>query len=82
MMNTMRTIQTVTGPTLTVELPAEFNGQQVEVQVRVLPAREAWGEGLRRCAGALAPEWTEQDDQILAEIHQDRKRDTRREVPE
>ena len=81
-MNTIRTVQTVTGPTLTLEMPAEFRGQQVEVQVKVLPASQPWGDGLRRCAGALAQVWTEEDDRILAEIHQDRKRDTRREIPE
>ena len=81
-MGMIRTIQTVTGPTLTLEMPAEFRGQQVEVQVKVLPAIQPWGDGLQRCAGALAQEWTEEDDRILAEIHQDRKRDTRREIPE
>jgi hypothetical protein len=72
-MNTIRTVHTVTGPTLTVEIPAEFKGRQVEVQVKVLPVSPAWGDGLRRCAGALADEWTDEDDRILAEIHQGRK---------
>ena len=55
-------------------------GQQVEVQVRVVAAAANSGDGLRRCAGALAddPHW----DSIMAEIHADRKRDARREVPE
>jgi hypothetical protein len=57
-------------------------GQEVEVSVRTVPATQSWGDGLRRSAGALANEWTDEDDRILAEIHQDRKRDTRREVPE
>jgi hypothetical protein len=81
-MKTIRTVQTVTGRTLTLELPAEFKGQQVEVHVKVLPASQRWGDGLRRCAGALADEWTAEDDRILAEIYQDRQRDTRREILE
>lgn len=81
-METIRSIQTVVGSTLTVAMPAEFNGQQVEVQVRVLPAAKNWGEGLRRCAGALANEWTDEDDQILAQIHSNRQIDTRREIRE
>jgi hypothetical protein len=79
-MDTIRSIQTVVGPTLTVAMPAEFNGQRVEVHVRVLPAAQPWGDGLRRCAGALESEWSDEDDRILAEIHQDRDRDTRREI--
>src|SRR5712664_1235828 len=55
-------------------------GQQVEIQVRVVPAAKPSVEGLRRCAGALSDEWTEEDDRILEEIYQDRKRDTRREI--
>jgi hypothetical protein len=71
----------------TIELDQEVgvpDGQRVEVAVQVLPPappKEAWGEGLRRCAGALADEWTEEDDRILKEIHQDRKRDTRKDIP-
>jgi hypothetical protein len=58
------------------------DGQQVEVVVKVIPSKNQWGDGLRRCAGALAGEWTDEDDRILAEIHQDRKQDTRREIAE
>lgn len=57
-------------------------GEEVEVQVRTLQTPQNWGEGLNRCAGALANDWTEEDDRILDEIHQDRKRPTRREIPE
>jgi len=55
-------------------------GQEVEVQVKVLSTAGEWGEGLRRSAGALAddPYW----DAIMEEIYQARKRDTRREIPE
>ncbi len=54
-------------------------GQEVEIQLRVAPTAQPWGEGLRRCAGALAndPEW----DAIMEEIYQARKLE-RRPVPE
>jgi hypothetical protein len=64
----------------TIELdedPGVAEGEQVEITIRTVPAKRTWGEGLRRCAGALADEWTEDDDRILEEIHHDRKRDTR-----
>ena len=80
---TRRVHGTVRGKT--IELDEDLgvaDGQQVELDVRMVTATTRWGDGLRRCAGALADEWTEEDDRILAEIHDDRKRDTRREVPE
>jgi hypothetical protein len=70
----------------TIELDQELglaDGQQVEVAVQIRQATsgaESWGEGLRRCAGALADGWTDEDDRILEEIHQDRKRDTRKDI--
>lgn len=68
----------------TIELSEEAGlteGQEVEVVVKPLnPARI--GDGLRRCAGALAEDWTEEDDRILEEIYQDRKRSTRKEILE
>ena len=69
----------------TIELDEDLgaaDGQEVEVHVTFMPSPKAWGEGLRRCAGALADEWTEEDDVILNEIYLDRKRDTRQEIPE
>ena len=57
-------------------------GQAVEVKVTATLPFLHQGEGLRRSAGALANDWTEEDDRILAEIHDDRKRPSRREVPE
>jgi hypothetical protein len=69
----------------TIELAEDLGlaeGQEVDVHVRVRTAPVVWGDGLRRCAGALADEWTEEDDRILAEIQQDRKHDTRRETLE
>lgn len=57
-------------------------GQEVEVSVRTVPPvvpRQS-GEGLLRTEGALAddPYW----DDIMSEIYQERKRDTRREIME
>ena len=61
----------------TIELredPEIADGQQVEIIIKTVPAARLWGEGLRRCAGAFAAEWTEEDDRIMEQIHQDRKR--------
>jgi hypothetical protein len=80
MINAIRTVQNVTGPTLTISVPPEFTGQQVEIEVRIIARKGPWGEGLKRCAGALADDWTEEDDRILEEIHQDRKRASQREI--
>ena len=69
----------------TIELdedPGVADGQQVEITIKTVPANKPWGEGLRRCAGTLADEWTEEDERILQEIHKDRKRDARKEIPE
>jgi hypothetical protein len=42
-----------------------------------------WQPGSKRtAAGMLADSWTEEDDRILEEIYRDRRRETRREVPE
>jgi len=68
----------------TIEIDEDLgvpDGQEVELQVKVVPASRR-GEGLRRCAGALAKEWTSEDDRILEEIHRDRKQDIRREIAE
>jgi hypothetical protein len=73
-MNAFHTIQNVTGPTVTIPVPPEFAGQQVEIDIRIIARKEPWGEGLKRCAGILADDWTEEDDRILEAIHQDRKR--------
>jgi hypothetical protein len=67
----------------TIELtedPGVADGQQVEITIKTVPTPRPWGEGLRRCAGAFAAEWNEEDDRILEEIHQERKRDTRQEI--
>jgi len=58
----------------TIELDEDLGvaeGQEVEVQVKIIPAKKPWGEGILRTAGALAddPEW----DAIMEEIYQARK---------
>lgn len=57
------------------------DGQRVEVTITSTPPVEPWGEGLRRCAGALADSWTDEDDRILEQIYLDRKRSSRK-LPE
>ena len=59
-----------------------MEGQEVELTVNSIATPEVWGEGLRRCAGVLAGEWTEEDDRIMSEIYSDRKRDTRKDLTE
>ncbi len=69
----------------TIELsedPGVADGAEVDVVVTPATPSEAWGEGIRRSAGALAESWTEDDDKILHEIHQDRSRESLRELPE
>ena len=67
----------------TIELdedPGIAEGQEVEVQVRVLSKTDRKpGEGFLRTEGALADdtEW----DAIMEEIHQARKRDPRSQTP-
>ena len=79
-MTSIHTIQTVAGPTLTIPVPPEFDGQEVEIEVRVVAKKDAAakrGNGLLRTEGALAddPFW----DAIMDEIYQERKSDTRKE---
>ena len=67
----------------TVELTEDLgvpDGEEVEITIKAVPTPEPWGEGLRRCAGAFAADWTDEDDRILDAIHQERKQDTRREA--
>ena len=47
------------------------DGQEVEVQVKIVQPTKKWGEGILRTAGALADdtEW----DAIMEEIYQARK---------
>lgn len=64
------------------EPPMIADGQEVQVIVKILKDPRPWGEGLRRSAGALANDNPEEDDKILEEIYQDRKRKSHREIPE
>ena len=66
----------------TIELdedPGVAEGQEVEVQMRVVPAPQNWGDGIRRSAGGWAnyPEM----DSVMERIHQERKLE-RRPLPE
>ena len=66
----------------TIELaedPGLADGQDVEVQVKILPPARTWGEGVLRAAGALAddPEW----DAVMGPIYRERKLE-RRPLPE
>jgi hypothetical protein len=61
----------------TIELDDDLgvvDGQEVEVQVRIVQPARKWGEAILRTAGALAddPEW----DTIMEQIYQDRKKAT------
>lgn len=51
------------------------DGQEVEVQIKVIQPTKKWGDGILRSAGALAddPHW----DAIMEEIHQARKLERR-----
>jgi hypothetical protein len=73
----------------TIELEHETgleDGRRVEVILRAkeLPGPPpGWKPGsAETAAGMMAAFWTDEDDRILEEIHQERKRDTRREIPE
>ncbi len=69
----------VTGRTIQLtEDPGVPLGQEVELVITSVstPSRP-WGEGLRKCAGAMAEHWTEVDDRILEEIYQQRKNSAR-----
>jgi hypothetical protein len=69
----------------TIELDEDLGlceGQEIEIQVTVVVTPTRWGDGLRRCAGALANDWTEEDDRILEELYNDRKNDRRPEISE
>ena len=62
----------------TIELAEDLGlaeGQEVVIQVKILPLAGKWGEGILRTAGALAddPHW----DAIMEEIHRERKLERR-----
>jgi hypothetical protein len=56
------------------------DGQPVCVQVTPVPSAAVMTNRLVESAGALAKDWTDEDDRILDEIYQDRKRDSRNEI--
>lgn len=77
----------------TIELEEDLGvaeGQEVEIQVKIMNPRKklpgpppGWQPGATSStAGLLADSWTDEDDRVLQEIYMDRKRETRREVPE
>jgi len=73
----------------TIELENETgmqDGRRVEVILRArdLPGPPpGWQPGSREsAAGMMASLWNEEDDRILEEIHQNRKMDSRRGIPE
>jgi hypothetical protein len=78
-----KTLQgTVHGRTITLaDDPGVAEGQQVEVTLRPVAPASQPGEGIRESAGALADEWTADDDRILREIAEDRRRSASRELP-
>lgn len=60
----------------TVELTEELGvaeGQEVEVEIRLVAKGTGWGDGIRRSAGGWAnyPEI----DAVMVQIHEDRKRE-------
>jgi hypothetical protein len=67
----------------TIELdddPGLADGQEVEVEIRIIQPSRKWGDGILRSAGALADdtEW----DAIMEEIHQARKLERRPQIPD
>lgn len=77
----------------TIELDEDLGvaeGQEVEIQVKIMGSKKklpgpppGWKPGVAsRTAGILADSWTDEDDRLLEEIQKDRKRESRREVPE
>lgn len=67
----------------TIEFSEELgvaDGEQVEVTITQTKVNPNWGEGILRSAGALADDWTEEDDKILEQIYQSRHSDSRPEI--
>ena len=73
----------------TIQLDAETgleDGRKVEIILRAheLPGPPpGWKPGSSEtAAGMMASSWSDEDDRILEEIHQERKKDSRRTIPE
>jgi len=58
-----------------VEDPGMPDGQEVELQMNVVPSGQKWGEGIRRSAGGWA-DYPEMEN-IMEKIHQERKLERR-----
>ena len=58
-----------------VENPGVEDGQEVELQMEIIPARTNWGDGIRRSAGGWA-DFPEMDD-IMKTIYEARKLERR-----
>jgi hypothetical protein len=80
----------VRGTTIELDEPLdEAEGDEVVVQVKVVERKKrlpgpppGWQPGsTHTVAGRLADSWTDEDDRILQQIYQDRRRETRRELP-
>ena len=69
-----KTIELITDPGLK-------EGQEVEITLRPMTKANTLGAGLQRCAGALADSWQAEDDSILEQIQDSRKRSTGRDMP-
>lgn len=70
---------TLYGDTIKLDKPLNMaSGQKVEIVLRPVLEQATWGEGLKRCAGALAdfPEM----DTVLDEIYQSRRKATYRDA--
>ncbi len=68
----------------TIELaddPGLKHGQEVEVTLLPVKNSKSWGDGLRRAAGALADDWSGEDDEILRQIQLERMRSAGRTLP-
>ncbi len=65
-------------------LEPRAEGSQSQTAPKKLPGPPpGWKPGQpSKTAGLLADSWTEEDDRILEQIYRDRKRETRREIPE
>jgi hypothetical protein len=58
------------------------DGQEVNVIVEVRKTDQKWGQGILQSAGAMAPYWSAEDDEILAEIDRDRRQASTRALPQ
>ena len=65
----------------TIELDEELgvaDGQEVEVQVKIVQPARKWGEGIFRSAGGWADH--SEMDAIMEKVHQDRKLERRPQI--